>query len=54
VLILLALIIVFGLLIAASADRRVAHALDGLMWLVIFAGLAAFLVLVAWLAILGP
>ncbi len=51
---LVALLIVFGLVIAASLDRRVADAINGLMWLVIFAGLAGFLALVAWLAILRP
>jgi cytochrome bd-type quinol oxidase subunit 2 len=53
-LILVALLVVFGLVIAAGVDRRVADSLNTLMWLVIFALLAGFLALVAWLAILGP
>lgn len=53
VLFLVALLIVVGLVIAASLDRRIADALYGLMWLVFFAGLAGFLALVAWLTILG-
>jgi hypothetical protein len=53
VLFLVALLIVFGLVVAASLDRRIAGALHGLMWLVIFAVLAGFLALTAWLTIFG-